>query len=527
MILHRDRYEQDIATADYPQIRQFWIPTSANLSGPEKDLPTGFWKTANQQDVLQFSVVAFFFARKLYNRYHVPIGLINASVGGPPTQAWISEDGLKEFPVMFNTLTLNKNATYVDSMIKNNIPDQPVPVSNDKGLTSIVPWFDIKYSPKGWRRINVPGYWEDQGVSDFDGVIWYRKEINIPSSMIGLPSKIVLGRIVDADIVYLNGKPVGQTTYQYPQRRYWLPAGALVAGKNVLVVRVTNNSGKGGFVPDKPYYIVAGRDSIDIKGDWEYKVGQVFLPLPSNRKTAFSAQNNPSALYNAMVAPLTNYTISGFLWYQGESNTENPKEYGALMHALIGDWRKKWGQGNIPFLFVQLPNFSDVRYIPEESQWAATRQVQLNTMSIPNTGMAVTIDLGEWNDIHPDRKKEIGERLALWAEKLKYADTSVVVSGPLYQSSGIEGNKIRVRFSSTGSGLINRDGEELSDFEIAGSDRKFVWAKAKIVGDDVIVWNDSVSSPLYVRYAWADNPDDPNLYNKNGLPASPFESKIE
>lgn len=527
MFLHRDRYEHDIATADYPEIRQFWVPTITNLQGPQEDLPAGYWKTASQPDVLQFSVVAFFFARKLYNRYHIPIGLINASVGGPPTQAWISENGLREFPDILHTISKNKDSGYVQSMIRNTVPEQPIPMNEDKGLSGSLPWFDIKYSPKGWRPITVPGYWEDQGLRDFDGVVWYRKVINVPKAMAGLPAKIVLGRIVDADVVYLNGKQIGETTYQYPQRRYPLPTSALIAEKNILVVRVTNNLGKGGFVPDKPYYIAAGNDTIELKGDWEYKVGQVFLPAKSEEKPVFSAQENPASLYNAMIAPLTNYGISGFLWYQGESNTRNPAEYGALMQALITDWRKNWGQGNIPFLFVQLPNFSDVRYIPEESQWAEMRDIQLKTLRLPNTGMAVTIDLGEWNDIHPDRKKEIGERLALWAEKLKYGDTVIVASGPIYRSSTTDGNKIRVRFSNTGSGLVSHDGEALSEFAIAGSDRKFVWARAKIDGEDVIVWNDSISNPRYIRYAWADNPDDPNLYNKEGLPASPFEGEAE
>ncbi len=225
-----------------------------------------------------------------------------------------------------------------------------------------------------------------------------------------------------------------------------------------------------------------------------------------------------------MIAPLTNYAIKGFLWYQGEANTGNAKQYGVLMPALINDWRNKWGQGHLPFLFVQLHNFMDVQYLPTESQWAATREAQRKTLSVPNTGMAVAIDLGEWNDIHPDRKKDVGDRLALWAEKLAYNDTAIVCSGPLYQSARIDGNKIILHFTNTGSGLTTKDGEEPGEFAIAGADKKFIWAKAKITKDQVIVWNDSIPNPLYVRYAWADNPDNPNLCNKEGLPASPFQT---
>jgi sialate O-acetylesterase len=225
-----------------------------------------------------------------------------------------------------------------------------------------------------------------------------------------------------------------------------------------------------------------------------------------------------------MVAPLTNYTIKGFLWYQGEENSSRAKEYERLQPAMIADWRNKWKEGDLPFLYVQLPNFMEVNYQPSESQWAELREAQLRSLSVSNTAMAVTIDLGEWNDIHPDRKKEVGERLALAAEKIAYGEKDIIYSGPVYRSSTVNGNKIVISFTNTGSGLITNDGEELSQFAIASADKKFVWAKAKIQGDKVIVWNDDVRSPMYVRYAWADNPDNPNLYNEAGLPASPFRT---
>ncbi|MGZ5221976.1 MAG: sialate O-acetylesterase, partial [Chitinophagaceae bacterium] len=236
-----------------------------------------------------------------------------------------------------------------------------------------------------------------------------------------------------------------------------------------------------------------------------------------------SAQDQPASLYNAMVAPVINYSIKGFLWYQGEGNITHAEEYAKLQPALINDWRNKWKQNDAPFLFVQLPGFMDYNYLPTESEWAVMRESQLKTLSLPHTGMAVAIDLGEWNDIHPDNKKDIGERLALAAEKIAYGE-NIVYSGPIYRSSKTEGNKIIITFDHVGSGLITNDGEELSEFAIAGADKKFVWAKAKIDGDKIIVWNDDVQNPLFVRYAWADNPVNPNLYNKEGLPASPFRN---
>jgi sialate O-acetylesterase len=289
------------------------------------------------------------------------------------------------------------------------------------------------------------------------------------------------------------------------------------------VIRVINNSGKGGFVPDKPYYIRTKEQMVDLKGTWQYKVGDVFKPA-STVVENISVQNQPMALFNAMVAPLVPYSIKGVLWYQGESNVGNAPQYQKLLGALIADWRNKWSHDKLPFIYVQLPNFQDVQYLPEQSAWAVLREGQLKTLAVPNTGMAVAIDLGEWNDIHPDNKKDVGVRLAISAQKVAYGEKDIVYSGPIFQAAKIEGGKINITFSNTGTGLIANDGEELTHFAIAGADKKFVWADAKIEGNAVIVSSNEVSNPLYVRYAWADNPRGANLYNREGLPASPFRT---
>jgi sialate O-acetylesterase len=527
MDLHSIRYADEIAKANYPWIRHFWIPTLTDLQGTHDDLPTGFWKSANPIDVRLFSAVAYFFAKTIYEKYHIPIGLINASVGGAPIEAWTSEEGLKEFPSLQATIQKNKDTAYINDINRRSFTTTTnKQAQQDKGLTGSKPWYDTGYIPPvgGWHTINIPGYWEDQGIKDLNGVVWYRKQIDLPASMVGIPAKVFLGRIVDADILYINGKQIGNTTYQYPQRRYTVPPDLLKAGKNIFVIKVTNTNGKGGFVPAKPYCLFAGNDTIDLKGYWQYKVGEVFVPRNGFGGGGISAQNQPVALYNAMVAPLINYAIKGFLWYQGEANTGRADEYARLQPALINDWRNQWKQPAAPFLYVQLPGFMEMNYLPSESQWAALRESQLKSLVVPNTGMAVAIDLGEWNDIHPDNKKDVGVRLALAAEKIAYGEKDIVYSGPIYQSSSVDGNKITISFSNTGSGLISNDCEELSQFAIAGADKKFVWARAKIEGDKIIVWNDEVDSPVYVRYAWADNPDGANLYNKEGLPASPFRT---
>ncbi|MEO6456343.1 MAG: sialate O-acetylesterase [Ginsengibacter sp.] len=523
MFLHRELYEDEITNANNFEIRQSWVPTLSDLQKPHDNLPTGYWKSANPQDILQFSAVAFFFAKTIYQKYHVPVGLINSSVGGPGIEAWISEEALKQFPSLLNKIQKNKDTAYINTINRTAYTaNANVPVPNDKGLVGAVSWYDTTYTPKGWHNIIVPGYWEDQGIKDLDGIVWYRKEINVPASMTGVDAKIFLGRIVDADFLYVNGKLIGNTTYQYPQRRYQLPAGLLIPGKNIFVIRVINNSGKGGFVPGKPYYIFAGGQKIDIKGEWQYKVGDAFTK--QNLISPIALEYQPAALFNAMIAPLINYTIKGILWYQGEGNISNASDYEKLLPVMITDWRTRWKQNDIPFVYIQLPNFGEVQYLPSESPWAVLREGELKTLSVPNTGMAVAIDLGEWNDLHPMNKKDVGIRLALAAEKVAYGEEKIVYSGPIYQSTKTEGGKIIISFNNTGSGLITNNGEELNHFAIAGADKKFVWAKAKIDGNKVMVWNDDIADPVYVRYAWADNPEGANLYNNEGLPASPFRT---
>ncbi|MBW8687391.1 sialate O-acetylesterase [Chitinophaga rhizophila] len=517
LALHSERYAADINEAAYPEIRHFKIPQTSNLKTTSTDITDGYWKSATQTDVADFSAVAYFFARDLYRRYKIPIGLINASVGGTPIEAWTSKEGLQAFPSIMNTIHDNESRTAPP-------PAPSLPALTDAGLDSQPAWYDPSYQPLQWRPINVPGYWEDQGTRDLDGTVWYRREIDIPASMTDKPALLRLGRIVDADIVYVNGKLAGNTTYQYPQRRYQLPAGMLNPGKNLIVVRVTNHAGKGGFIPDKPYYLAAGNDTLDLKGTWHYKVGGVYSTPPP--AATFREQNCPVALYNGMVAPVIPYAVKGALWYQGESNTHNAKEYEQLLPALIADWRRQWRQP-LPFLFVQLPGFMDVQYLPSESNWAMLREAQRKALKVPNTAMAVTIELGEWNDVHPDRKKEVGDRLALLARKYVYGEKQLIAEGPLFTEAKVDGNKVILHFSNTGTGLTTNDGQPPAQFAIAGADGKFIWAQAKIAGNTVVVWADGVNKPMRVRYAWADNPAQPNLYNREGLPASPFETTTD
>jgi sialate O-acetylesterase len=525
----KEKYPDDIAGADYPQIRNFFIPTIADATKTREDLPQNSkWQSTSPKTVLEFGAASYFFARDIHRRYNIPIGIINSSVGGTPIEAWISEQGLAAFADHVQSAARFKDTGFINRMTRaqqaaaaNRNPNPPV---TDKGMTGPVKWFDTAYRPKAWKPIVVPGFWADQGIRGLNGVVWYRKEVILPASMSGVAAKLFLGRIIDADQAYVNGTLVGNITYQYPPRRYNVPVGVLKEGKNVIVVRVTNTAGKGGFVPDKPYYLTVNNQTIDLKGEWQYKVGDVFVPGRGGGGGPIAQQNIPTGLYNAMVAPVIPYAIKGAAWYQGETNAGRPEEYAKLLPALISDWRNKWKNEQLPFLFVQLPNFMEMQYQPSESQWAIMRESQAKALSVPNTAMAIAIDAGEWNDIHPLNKKDVGERLALAARKLVYGEDKLVASGPLFQSANIDGNKIRIRFSNTGSGLIAKDDDELYYFAIAGADKKFVWAKATIENNEVVVWSNDIPQPMYVRYAWADNPDGANLYNREGLPAGPFRT---
>lgn len=520
----KEKYATVIAQSANPAIRQFNVATTFEFQKPRTDFGSGNWVAADPQTVLQFTAVGYFFAKALYEKYKVPIGLIKASVGGSPAEAWLTADALQPFPRHLDVLSKYKREGYIDS-IRNSerqFRDNWYKTiwQQDKGLHDPKPWYDTGFDVSSWAAMPVPGFWNDHGLKGVNGVVWFRKDIEVPASMTGKPAKLLLGRIVDQDSVFVNGRFAGTVGYQYPPRRYELPAGMLQPGKNTIVVRVINSGGRGGFIKDKPYQLTAGNEVIDLTGEWRFALGTTAPPLPP--QTFFQYQ--PTGLFNAMIAPMLNYRIKGVIWYQGESNAGRPAEYRTLFPAVINTWRQQWKQGNFPFLFVQLANYMQTKDQPGESSWAMTREAQLKTLSLPNTGMAVITDAGEWNDIHPLNKEDVGKRLALWAQKQAYGDKKVVYSGPLYQSMSVQGNKIILQFTNTGSGLMAKGGGGLTYFAIAGADKKFVWANATIEGNKVVVWNDQVPQPVAVRYAWADNPEGANLYNKEGLPASSFRT---
>lgn len=516
-----DLFEEEVKDANYPEIRQFTVPMVYDFNKPIDELNGGNWIPVTPDTVYDFSAVGYFFSKKIYDKYNVPIGLLFTAIGGTPAEAWISEGSLMRFDRFREILTMCKDDSYVQGTIKSeqeyNDNWYSELYQKDEGLKDI-PWYSEEYRDNDWREIQLPGSLRGTELEPIRGAIWLRKEIDLPEHMHGKEGKLILGTVIDADDTYINGVLIGNTGYLYPPRRYNIPKGLLKAGKNTITVRMIMTQNIGGFVDDMPYFIRVGNEQIPISGTWKYKVGCIIKP---QAPTTFF-QYKPIGVYNGMIYPLRNYSIRGVLWYQGESNTGHPYDYKELFETVINDWRKLWNNTNLPFYYVQLPNHCPWRLEPEISGWAQVREAQRQLLKLPNTGMAVIIDAGMYNDLHPWDKKTVGERLSLWALNNVYGEQNVC-SGPIYNNMVIEGNKIRIFFDYVGSGLLIR-GDRLNTFEISDRDGVFYPAEALIEDDSVVVYSKKVSNPVRVRYAWADNPEGANLYNKEGLPASPFMS---
>lgn len=516
-------YEEEIASANNQYIRYFEVPKEYDLSKEREKISGGQWQETNRNNIDGFSAVSYFFGKNLYETYKVPIGLINSALGGSPVQAWLSEDALKNYPEYYEEAQRLGKPGVIDSLEQidqDRIRGWYAEVnSGDAGNSNH--WEQKDLEDSGWTEFVVPGYWNFDGKEKQNGVVWFRKKFEVSEAQAGQSAKLLLGRIVDADSVFVNGEFVGNTTYQYPPRRYEIPKDLLVQGENTISVKVLNERGRGGFVSDKPYEINFDDESkIELSGKWMHKAG--FLTSPLQPQTFYRWK--PEGLYNAMIHPIEKYHIKGVIWYQGESNTGDPEAYKTLFPDMIADWREKWGQQpeDFPFIFVQLANFMEAYDAPTDSNWARLREAQLETLQVPNTGMAVAIDVGEWNDIHPLNKKDVGDRLAQAAKNLAYGE-EIVAGGPIFESYEVKGDSIEIHFKNVGDGLMAEDGE-LKEFAIAGKDQKFVWANARIEGDKIVVFSPKISNPVAVRYAWANNPENANLYNKEGLPASPFRT---
>ncbi|MCT8137641.1 sialate O-acetylesterase [Anaerobacillus sp. CMMVII] len=514
-----DLFSAEMKTVNQPYIRQFAVPQLYDFHAPQQDLAGGNWIAANQTDVMSFSAAGYFFAKDLYETYGVPIGLIMTAVGGTPIEAWISEKTLREIGGYEERLAKLKDDSYVAGTKQNDEKRNHdwYEDLNERDLGLKKCWHQADYDTSEWQDFVVPNSWAGSELETVRGSVWFRTEINIPEEMLNCEAKLALGTIIDGDDTYVNGTLIGNTGYMYPPRRYQIPTGLLKPGKNSIAVRIISTQNIGGFLKDMPYKLIANGHELNLEGTWKYRIGAVTERLEP--QTFF--QYMPSGVYNKMISPLQNYKIKGVAWYQGESNTPQPKGYHKLFEALVNDWRKNWGMNELPFLYTQLANFD--AWEKGQSNWAELREEQRKAQNINNTGMAVTIDIGEHNDLHPQDKKTLGQRLGLCAKKLAY-DENIVYSGPIYQRMEKTDDAICLYFDHVGSGLTSRNGE-LKQFMICGEDGHFVPANAVISGHNVIVSCEQIKQPQQVRYAWSDNPAGANLYNKEGLPASPFTTE--
>jgi len=521
-------YKEEIANANYPNIRLFQVKHTTSVV-PLDTVNCAGWEECSPKTIPDFSAAAYFFGRHLYKDLKVPIGLIHTSWGGTIAEAWTSGEALKTLPDFVDAVKKieAQSAEKGDPMVKYKADlkkwNENI-TKTDSGFSNGIPvWNNPALKTSGWKTMKLPTLWEKAGYPNLDGAVWFRKKVNIPASMTGKDLMLHLGPINDRDITWFNGTKVGSHDHVNELRDYKIPAALVKAGTNTIVVRVFDIGGNGGIYGKARQMSLESSTGkrISLAGSWLFKIGYDMKTMPPQPRSP-EDPNRPTVLYNAMLHPLIPYAIRGAIWYQGESNAGRAYQYRTLFPTMIKDWRAHWGEGNFPFLFVQLANWQAKQTKPVDDAWAELREAQLMALSLPNTGMAVTIDIGNPNDIHPKNKQEVGRRLALNALKLVYGK-DVVNSGPIYKSMAIEGNKIRLSFTHVDGGLVAKGGKRLKGFAIAGKDQKFVWANAKIDGKTIRVWSNRVPHPVAVRYAWAINPIC-NLYNKAGLPASPFRT---
>lgn len=544
---------EEIARSANPMLRQFLVKKNATCD--VQDDTEGTWVTASPQTSGGFSAAGYYFAKKLQNELKVPVGLVHTSWGGTPSEAWTSVEAIDSIADLKTSRERDwavvkgypeKKKSFVEGMnrwTKENGRE-------DKPTADPAAYAGMDVSTEGWIPVKIPGAVTAKGLPEA-GVIWLRKEIEITNTAADFSLQFPIDGY---DSIYWNGELVKQTTYQdfpgtgYVRRHgsYSIKPAALKKGRNILAIRL--------YEPVGPAKISAPMmaGSFNLIGEWQAKAEHEFPSLDAAKLAAapqppvnpVTPQNVASCLFNGMVNPILPYAIRGAIWYQGESNAGRAIQYRTAFPLLIADWRKQWNQGDFPFYFCQLANYMPKKPEPGDSAWAELREAQSMTLGLPNTGQAVLIDIGESVDIHPRNKKDVGERLALIALARDYGK-SVPFSGPVYDSMKVANGKVVLSFKSTDGGLVakalpdrysvksqsgetaplvrNSPNSEMEGFAICGADRKWVWADAKISGNDVIVWSDNVSAPVAVRYAWAENPTC-NLFNGAGLPASPFRT---
>lgn len=516
--------DEELAAADLPQIRLFDVANRASPR-PLADCD-GSWQLCAPAAARTFSAVGFFFGRELRDELNVPIGLIGANWGGTVAEAWTSRPALEAFGEFDGALQQSARlAVDPDGAEREaRVAQQRFWAELEQG--DPLAWCrDRSRDLAAWATMSLPGQFAGTDLAGFDGEVWFAIDVDIPAAWQRRDLRLSLGSIDDMDTTWFNGVKVGgyeEGGHWQTARRYVVPGELVCAGKNRIAVRTVDTGGEGGFAATQgglSLVPVGDGDApaIDLAQAWHLARGRAWSrigPLPGG--TAFH-QNSPTALFNGMIAPLVPYGIRGAIWYQGESNIGRAEQYSRLMPALIADWRQQFRRAGFPFYFVQIAPF---RYGGDAGGAAELRDAQRLALATPNTGMAVTMDIGDPQDIHPRNKQEVGRRLALWALHGTYGRADLECSGPLYRSHRVDGSSIVVQFDHVGGGLVAKGGA-LTCFEVAAAEGPFVPATAVIEGDALRVSSDAVSRPVAVRYAGG-AADEPNLFNRAGLPAASF-----
>lgn len=508
----------EAARATDPQIRHFKIPKS--WSGePQAQLEGGEWVASSPQAAPKFSAVAHFFARELRKVTGVPIGIIDSTWGGSRIEAWMDapSQGVDATALRAQADRLRDADTRALQQTRANLARWTSGPADDTG------WQAPGLDARDWAPIAVPSLWEKTGWDGLDGVAWYRATFTLSAEEAAAGATLGVGRIDDSDVTWVNGVQVGETRMQYNQpRRYRIPASALRAGVNQVAVRVSDFGGGGGIhgEPAEVFVQPQGGKARALAG-WTFRPANVTVALVDDKN------QHPTLLYNRMIHPLQPYALRGVIWYQGESNANTVADalkYRRQFPALIQQWRRQWQAPELPFLWVQLANFSSGVDKGDQSPWAVLRESQSATLTLPATAQVVTIDIGNPTDIHPLNKQDVGKRLALAARHVAYGE-ALVYSGPVHAQAQFAAGAATLAFDGGGSALAVRGGgTRVHGFTLAGADRVFHPAEASLVDGRVVVRSDAVKTPVAVRYGWSDNPADADLINAAGLPASPFRT---
>ena len=515
-LMHTIDGEQELKNFSVnPNIRLF-LQEQIALAKPASDA-AGAWTACDAENAGNFSAIAYFFGSKLQKDMNVPIGLIDSSWGGTPIEIWMDENLLKGNPVTQPIIDRWKASPVFDWKNWNY----------GKGMNYKIEISDIRFFSSTGKA--EPAYikMDQAGQGTFGGVwtTWAKPGSTLEYKSFGKAGSAsgIMGfnAWAGAGTVLNNGQDVDLSVYDKIIFK--------VRGTGKFSISLDQNS-----ITDYDNY---ASPDYDAEKEWKdisipltaLKQGGWGIAKPFTQNAIKMFQLNvksatvelPSALYNGMVAPFTKCRIRGVIWYQGETNADRAAQYGTLLPATIKSWRKAWAEGDFPFIIAQLPNYMARKAEPGDSAWAELREAQIKALGLSNTAVVSTIDLGDPNDIHPRIKRPAADRLATAAMVIAYGKDGPA-TGPVFDSMSIDKNKIIIKFRNIGKGLESRNGD-LKGFSMAGDDRQFKWAKAEIKDDTVIVWNDEIKEPKAIRYAWADNPDC-NLYNKEGLAASPFRT---